>query len=196
MLKVFSSLSMVALIALASAAYSEDWPEFRGPTGQGISMEHNLPVEWSDDLHGTSKNIVWKTAIPGEGWSSPVLRDGRIYLTSAVGKEGGENQGLNAICVEAATGKIRWNVEVFTPAVSVPIHAKNSHASPTPLIDGDRLYVHFGHQGTACLDLAGRNPATFDRLKTEFTEVQLTSPTGQPLHSSALLFAEFSSSWT
>ncbi len=159
MLKVFWSfwsLSMLALIASPSAADGEDWPEFRGPTGQGISAERNLPVEWSDDARGTSKNIVWKTSIPGEGWSSPVLREGRIYLTIAVGKEDGANHGLKAICVEAAMGRILWTVEVFTPEDFVRIHTKNSHASPTPLVEGERLYVHFGHLGTACLDLTGK----------------------------------------
>ncbi|HEY2951876.1 MAG TPA: PQQ-binding-like beta-propeller repeat protein [Verrucomicrobiae bacterium] len=136
----------------ASSAQTENWPEFRGPTGQGLSAAHHLPVEWS----GT-KNVAWKQAIPGKGWSSPVLVAGRIYLTSAVETEAGSKLSLRTICLQATTGKIVWNTEICAPAASQAprIHNKNSHASPTPIVQVDRVYVHFGHQGTACLDLDG-----------------------------------------
>lgn len=131
------------------AARAEDWPEFRGADGQGHSTERHLPVEWS----GT-KNIAWKQAIPGRSWSSPVLQNGRLYLTTAVESGGDAGLSLRALCLNAATGEVRWNTEIFARPAG-RIHSKNSHASPTPRIEGDRLYVHFGHQGTACLDLAG-----------------------------------------
>ncbi len=103
------------------------------------------------------KNVVWKQAIPGKGWSSPVVAAGRIYLTSAVPIEGKDGElSLQALCLDGATGKTLWSKEVFHEDASAPhIHSKNSHASPTALVRDDRLYVHFGHMGTACLDLNG-----------------------------------------
>jgi outer membrane protein assembly factor BamB len=137
-----------------SEASAEGWPQFRGPTGQGIVREGAVPVTWN-----ASTNVVWKQPIPGRGWSSPIVDKGRIYLTSAVPAEGGAlgDQSLLALCLDGTTGRIVWQREVFRQdATTAPaIHGKNSHASPTPLVHGERLYVHFGHQGTACLDLAG-----------------------------------------
>ena len=135
---------------LLSASGAENWPEFRGPTGQGHSTARNLPVEWS-----TNKNIAWKQPIPGKGWSSPVLVDGRLYLTTAVRKTDADGQSLRTLCLDAASGKTLWDTEVFAQPIT-KAHGKNSQASPTPIVEGQRLYVHFGHQGTACLDLAGK----------------------------------------
>jgi outer membrane protein assembly factor BamB len=129
-----------------------DWPEFRGPTGQGLADEARLPVEWN-----TTKNVVWKQAVPGSGWSSPVVVNQRVYLTSAVPDQGKGNLSLETLCFDARTGKRIWATEVFGQGPKAPrIHAKNSHASPTPIVSDGRVYVHFGHQGTACLDLAGK----------------------------------------
>ncbi|MEO8426717.1 MAG: PQQ-binding-like beta-propeller repeat protein [Verrucomicrobiota bacterium] len=144
-----------AIISNASGEQVENWPEFRGPTGQGHSMARNLPLEWKAASEGPGTNIVWKQGIPGKGWSSPVFYDGRIYLTSAVGGNDASSLSLRAICVNASDGRILWNAEVFSRDNLTRIHEKNSHASPTPLVEGNRLYVHFGHNGTACLDLRG-----------------------------------------
>ncbi|MEO5958347.1 MAG: PQQ-binding-like beta-propeller repeat protein, partial [Opitutaceae bacterium] len=135
-----------------SSSHAEPWPEFRGPTGQGISMAMELPVEWS-----TTKNVAWKQAVPGGGWSSPIVGRGQIFLTTAVAGQGGRSS-LRVLAFEAASGRIAWNVEVFAPAeiAAQPIHGKNTEASPTPIVDGERIYVHFGHHGTACLDRAGK----------------------------------------
>jgi len=132
---------------------AENWPEFRGPTGQGHYAGKSLPLEWS-----TTKNVVWKQPIPGRGWSSPILQDGKVFLTTAVPIKDSKDQSLRALCLDAAAGRILWDTEVFRQdgARAPAIHSKNSHASPTPLTDGKRLFVHFGHQGTACLDLAGK----------------------------------------
>jgi outer membrane protein assembly factor BamB len=127
------------------------WPQFRGPGGQGISNARNVPLNWSN-----SSNIVWRAEIPGSGWSSPVLRVGRLYVTTAVMAAEKGNPSLRALCLDANSGKILWNTEVFVHIGSTNIHNKNSHASPTPVVEDDRLYVHFGHQGTACLDLDGK----------------------------------------
>jgi outer membrane protein assembly factor BamB len=132
----------------AAAAHAEDWPQFRGPDGQGHSNARNVPVHWS-----STSNVAWKAPVPGLGWSSPVLSAGRIYLTTAVAAGG--NLSLRALCMEAESGRMTWNVEVFSGSAG-SVHNKNSHASPTPLPDGGRVYVHFGPQGTACLDLSGK----------------------------------------
>jgi outer membrane protein assembly factor BamB len=124
------------------------WPEFRGPTGQGISSATSLPIHWS-----TTTNVAWKQSIPGLGWSSPVLAGENVFLTTAV--ETNNAVSLRALCLDARTGRPLWDTELFAPRPE-RAHTKNSHASPTPVIEGDRLYAHFGHYGTACLDLAGK----------------------------------------
>jgi len=131
----------------------EAWPQFRGPTGQGISSARNLPVKWS-----AKSNVVWKTPLPGKGWSSPVLRDGRLYLTSAVDGKEGRPVSLRVQCVNAANGILVWETEVFRPSSEETreLHQKNSLASATPIVSGNQLFVHFGHMGTAALDLTGK----------------------------------------
>ncbi len=152
---------LVVAVSLSAAARAEDWPEFRGPTGQGLVAGRGLPVEWS-----ATQNVAWKQPIPGLGWSSPVVVEGRIYLTTAVPAAGTKDQSLRALCLDAATGKTFWDVEVFhQDGTKAPaIQKKNSHASPTPLVQDGRLYVHFGHMGTACLDLDGKVRWRNDRL--------------------------------
>ncbi|HEY7315609.1 MAG TPA: PQQ-binding-like beta-propeller repeat protein [Gemmataceae bacterium] len=137
---------------LAPLVRADDWPQFRGPTGQGLVAKGELPTMWGKD-----KNIAWKQAIPGKGWSSPVVAGGRVYLTTAVPRKGSDDLALEALCLDAANGAILWEKEVFRQdgKKSPRIHSKNSHASPTPLVRDGRLFVHFGHQGTACLDLKG-----------------------------------------
>src|SRR2546423_8778404 len=86
-----------------------DWPQFRGPDGQGISNARNVPLNWS-----SSSNIVWRAEIPGVGWSSPVLRGGRLYLTTAVMATDKGNPSLRALCLDASSGgKILWDTEGF-----------------------------------------------------------------------------------
>lgn len=142
---------IAVLVALPgnTAPAAEDWPQFRGPGQQGISAATGVPITWSG-----SKNVAWKTELPGSGWSSPVLSGGRIYLTSAV-TDGATS--LRALCVNAADGKVIWDRELFRPdAGATKMHKKNSLASSTPIVENGKLYVHFGHMGTACLDLEGK----------------------------------------
>ena len=147
--KTGAILLFVAFINAVGAA--EDWPEFRGPTGQGHSNAKDVPTHWS-----ATSNVVWKTAIPGEGWSSPVLVDGKIYLTTAITDS--TNTSLRAICVDAKGGRVEWSIEVLKPdsTATQQMHKKNSLASPTPIVRDGRVYVHFGHMGTAALDLSGK----------------------------------------
>jgi outer membrane protein assembly factor BamB len=145
----FWTIFLISFSAALSSARAADWTEFRGPTGQGHSSEERLPVEWSKE-----KNVVWKVATP-PGWSSPIVAGGKVYMTAAVPQAGGYS--LRALCLDAGIGKKLWEREVFTEGADAPrIHSKNSHASPTPLIEGDHIYVHFGHMGTACLDRDGK----------------------------------------
>lgn len=140
------------LLPLASG---EDWPEFRGPTGQGQSNATGVPTRW-----GPAQNVVWKTALSGTGWSSPVVVGDKIYLTTAVPAGGQEvpeaDRSLRVVCLNAADGGTVWDKEVFLQkAADAPkIHKKNSHASPTVVAEAGKIYAHFGHQGTACLDAA------------------------------------------
>ena len=110
---------------------AQDWPEFRGPTGQGISDERGLPLTWSEN-----KNVRWKVAIPGRGWSSPAIQGDKIWLTTATE----DGKSLRAICVDRNTGVLLQNVEIFRLKDSGHINGKNSHASPTPVLEGDRIY--------------------------------------------------------
>jgi outer membrane protein assembly factor BamB len=148
---LYPAAAVIVLVLGLSAAPAEDWPEFRGPTGQGHARGR-LPIEWGPD-----RNVTWKQAIPGRGWSSPVVCEGRVYLTTAV--EGPKKDwSLRVICLDGKTGAIVWDVEaIHQEAGRVPaIQSKNSNASPTPIVSGKRPYVHFGHLGTACLDLDGK----------------------------------------
>lgn len=135
-------------LGAATAAFAQDWPEFRGPGGQGHSTERGLPLTW-----GEGKNVAWKTKIPGLGWSTPVVAGGRVWLTTAIEQRG---VSLRVLAFDVATGKEVVNVEAFNiPSYRREINPKNSWASPTPVIDGDRIYVHFGADGTAALTATG-----------------------------------------
>jgi outer membrane protein assembly factor BamB len=140
----------LAFLALPLIAAETEWPEFRGPTGQGISAAKDVPVTWS-----ATGNVNWRVPVAGRGWSSPAVANGRIYLTTAVGE--GDVVTLRALCFDAKDGKSVWDVEVFKPgADATKMHRKNSLASPTPIVTADRVFVHFGHMGTAALDLDGK----------------------------------------
>jgi outer membrane protein assembly factor BamB len=132
----------------ALAAQREGWPEFRGPTGQGHSAERDVPLEWSE-----SRNVLWKTPVQGRGWSSPVVERDRVWLTTAVSGRGGTS--LRALAFDVETGREVVNVEVFRVRETDLLNPKNSHASPTPIVEGDRVYVHFGSAGTAALTTSG-----------------------------------------
>lgn len=146
------------------------WPQWRGPEGQGHAPSaRGLPRHF-----GEAEHIVWKTPVPGKGWSSPVLADGRLWLTTAVESVLSEEEkaerlakvenaatlqvsgpvSLRAVCLDADSGRILHDVELFRPSQPDPIHSLNSYASPSPVLDGGRLFCHFGTNGTACLDAA------------------------------------------
>lgn len=142
--------SLLAGAASAALCAGEDWPQFRGPSGQGISTETGIPHEWSE-----TRNIRWKTPLPGTGWSSPAVAGNRIWLTTATDQN--RAVSLRLLSIDAGSGRITSDTEVFQVRDKGPgIHAKNSFASPTAIVRGDRIYVHFGFYGTACLNTSGQ----------------------------------------
>jgi hypothetical protein len=126
-------LPAAACIGLAASAHAADWPQWRGPNGDGISPETNVPVKWS-----ATKNIAWKTAIPGEGHSSPVVWGDGVFLTTALPV----SQERLLLRLDARTGKILWQRTVVKAAPEY-IHRENSLASSTPVTDGERVFTSF-----------------------------------------------------
>lgn len=141
------SLAVLLSFALFTPVVGDDWPQFRGPSGQGHATGKGYALTWSE-----SENVTWKSPVPGLGWSSPSIVGNQIWLTSGVD----DGKSLHAICVDRASGKIVHDVEVFTKEEPGKIHKKNSHASPSALIDGNRVFVHYGAHGTACLSTDGK----------------------------------------
>jgi outer membrane protein assembly factor BamB len=147
---VACNLLAAAWLAASGAWVRADWPEFRGPTGDGQAPAAGgltgLPLHWSE-----TNNIRWQTAIPYRGWSTPVVLGGQVWLTTATE----EGHDFYAVCVDAETGKILFNEKVFHSGAPEPLGngaSMNCYATPSPAIEPGRVYVHFGSFGTACLD--------------------------------------------
>jgi len=138
-------LIAAAMVSVAASVWSEDWPRFRGPTGQGHSTETGLPIEWSTENH-----VAWKTPIPGAGWSSPIVWQGVIYLTTATE----EGAACHVLALDQATGKILWDKAVFRQELKRKEN-KNSFATPTPCTDGRRIYASFADGSFVALNLDG-----------------------------------------
>lgn len=164
------SLAAIGLVSTVSA--DAPWPQFRGPDGNGIAAGP-APTKWSE-----TDNVTWKTGLPGKGWSSPVVVDGQVWITSAVEESASEEEAeaimraagveekkfkqlqakkavrLYALCVDFESGKLVHELELIRVPAPPPIHHFNSFASPTPIIDGDHVICHFGTFGTFCLNRA------------------------------------------
>ncbi len=135
------------LLCQAPRLQALDWPQFRGPDGQGHAESNQLHLSWSE-----TENVVWKVPVPGQGWSSPVIAGNQIWLTSS--DEAGRS--LSALCYDRQNGEQLHQVEVLTTETPGPHHPQNGFASPTPVLDDERVYVHFGPRGTACLSRDGK----------------------------------------
>lgn len=169
MIRTVSAFALLLASTTATFAANE-WPQFRGPTGDGHAVATGIPLNW-----GETQNIKWKTTIPGQGWSSPVIYDDQVWFTTALN----EGKSLRAICVNRDSGAIVHNIELFTPANPGKIHQLNSFASPTPVIDADRVYIHFGNFGTAALN---RKTGSVVWKNTDFSEVIYTvGPGSSPI---------------
>ena len=154
------------IILTLTLTANADWKQWRGPGGQGHAYA-NLPTTWSE-----TKNVTWRTPIPGKGWSSPVIEGDQIWLTTAFETPATEaeakerlkkNTGgvpvyvlsrvrLHAVCLNKRTGKIIHNIPVLTKEEPQWVHKLNSYASPSPIIESGRVYCQFGAYGTACVD--------------------------------------------
>lgn len=142
---LLSTVSSLALFTTAALS-AENWPGFRGPTGQGMSSEKNLPLKWS----GT-ENVVWKTSIPGEGWSSPIVHGDRVFVTSTT-KEG---TSCHVICIDRRSGKILWNTGVGEQKTSKK-RRENSYATPTPVTNGQLVFSVFSSGKIVAVDFDGK----------------------------------------
>jgi outer membrane protein assembly factor BamB len=160
---------MLWILLLGAALAPDHWPQFRGPDASGVAEDKRLPERWSE-----TENVAWKTAIPGVGWSSPVVWGDRIFVTSVIpmveqekprtgiyldGRRvkppPGEHRWM-VYCIDFETGKIRWEREVHRSVPKSARHLKNSFASETPVTDGERVYAYFGNVGVFAFDMDGK----------------------------------------
>ena len=141
---------VVCLVSVLSDVGAEDWIQFRGNDGQGVTAAV-APARGLNE----KENWRWRVPVPGQGWSSPVLKDGRLYLTTAIGGQSGQDGVLQVLSYDFGTGKRLWTTDVFGLPSDGVKHGKNTHASATPYLENGRIYAHFGHFGTACLDSDG-----------------------------------------
>jgi outer membrane protein assembly factor BamB len=156
------------LIGICNAAASDHWPQWRGPDGSGVADGENLPDVWN-----ATKNVLWKRDVPGRGWSSPIVWEDRVFLTTVVnlGESEEPKKGLyfggerlvppqtvhqwKVICFDLASGEVRWERQVHEGPPAGPMHIKNSYASETPVTDSERVYAYFGNLGLFCFALDG-----------------------------------------
>jgi outer membrane protein assembly factor BamB len=139
-------LAAITLVCLPILARAEEWPRFRGPTGQGVSAEKNLPKKW-----GRNENIVWKAEISGDGWSSPIVWGDRVFATTATE----DGQSCRILALSRLEGKQLWNVEVCRQKKTHKID-KNSYATPTPVTDGENVYAVFNDGSIAAVTVEGK----------------------------------------
>lgn len=176
-------VGLLASLSLATAAaHAGDWPQFRGPTGQGHAPDAAAPLAWSE-----TENVAWKVPVPGRGWSSPVIGDGLVWLTTAVtDRETGTS--LRLLSYDAKSGDAVGDVEVFGIGDTTLLNQKNSFASPTPVIDpdGERVFVHFGARGTAAV-ATGAESAGEVLWRTRFPYTSQHGNGGSPILHEGLL---------
>ena len=159
---------LLAVSQPAGVSADDNWPQFRGKQA-GVAEGTGLPETWS-----TTKNVVWKTEIPGSGWSSPIVWGNKIFITSVI-REGKPETPIKGLyfggnrpnpppdvhrwmvyCIDWSTGKIFWERQVHQGVPESPHHVKNTYASETPVTDGERVYSYFGNVGLFCFDLDGK----------------------------------------
>jgi outer membrane protein assembly factor BamB len=126
------------------------WPEYRGPDASGRVPEATPPVRWSETAETMSENIVWKRPTEGLGWSTPVVWDGTAWFTAATE----QGHAMWVVAIDLRSGETLWRTDLFQNEQLDEKHALNSFASPSPVTDGQHVWVHFGSYGTACLDAA------------------------------------------
>jgi outer membrane protein assembly factor BamB len=141
MARILSALLLLIPCLIVQA--SDNWPQFRGPEGTGHSDARDLPLNWSE-----KQNIVWKTPIHDRGWSSPVIYENQVWVTTATQ----DGRKLFAICLDREKGSIIKDMKLFDVSNPQYAHPFNTYASPTAVIEAGRVYITFGSAGTACID--------------------------------------------
>jgi len=161
---------------VADASGTSNWPQWRGPDGQGVSNEKNLPFEWNE-----TKNVLWRTAIPGRGFSSPIVWNDKVFLTTSIEGEHAPAEhkppkhmvgntefthpdwtgvdklhSFKTLCLERDTGKILWERTSYEGTVYDYRHKRGNYAAPTAVTDGKYVYVYFGSEGLFCYDFSGK----------------------------------------
>lgn len=145
-----ANLALVLIYAFTIGSQADDsnsgkpaWSQFRGPNDGKATEDAKFETSWTQ-----SKNIAWKVAIPGSGWSSPVVDNKEVWLTTCLE----ESKSLRALSYDTNSGEKLLDIEVFKPSRLLKKHARNSHATPTPVLDEKNIYVHFGSYGTAAIE--------------------------------------------
>ncbi len=146
-IKLQSCLMLSLVIATATYVQAENWPGWRGPQRTGVTTDTGVPTTWS-----STGNVLWKTSLPGTGISNPVVWQDRVFITAAEGRDQSE---LHVLCLDRDSGRIRWHQRLWGTAPTVFYYPKSGLASPSPLTDGERLWVFFGTGDVFCFDLDG-----------------------------------------
>lgn len=193
---------MIVFAGLVQWSTGQEWNQFRGPTSNGHAKANNLPIDF-----GPEKNMRWKAEVPGRGWSSPVVAGDQVWVTTAIEIEAtGEqkqekmksaNVGglsafskvkLKAYCLDRKSGKTIHDKELFDVSNPPLINTLNSFASPTPIIDDNNVYCHFGTFGTICLN---RKTGAEVWRNTEYQIDHQTGPGSSPLLHNGRLYLNF-----
>jgi outer membrane protein assembly factor BamB len=148
---------MKSCVLLAALLASAQWPQFRGPDGNGVSANAAIPLTWSE-----GENVRWKTAVHGRAWSSPVILGRQVWVTTATP----DGRQLFAVAVDKDTGRIQFDLKLFDVPNPQFAHSFNTYASPTPVIEPGRVYVTFGSPGTAAID-TGTGKVLWERRDLE-----------------------------
>ena len=177
--RIFCFLPVILLFTSQQAAsQDQNWTHFRGSNLNGMALTENIPLKWNDT------NIKWKTEIHDQGYSSPVIYDNQIWVTTAKpdGKE------LYAVCIDFRTGEIIYDIKVFTPDEIPGKHSLNTYASPTACIEKGFVYVHYGSMGTACINTSNGS-IVWKRTDLKCKHVQ--GPASSPVIYKNLLILHF-----
>ncbi len=179
---LMSASLFISLVSVGQAFGNEQWPGYRGPSGQGMASDAKLPLEWNEE-----KNVTWKVPIKGKAWSSPVIWENRIFLTNA--PEDGSR--LSLLCLDKQTGKTIYDRQLHFVPLPQYCHPFNSYASPSPVVEAGRIYVSFGSAYNGCL-----NSATGDVIweRTDFVCNHFRGPGSSPLVIGDQLFLHFDGS--
>lgn len=153
MLRRYIGTAFLVLAANCNNSVAEDWWQFRGPGSNGVVRDLKLPEVWGED-----SSVKWKVAIPGEGWSAPIVIGKKVIVTTAVSsgqKNKNSEHKWQVICLDADTGKVLWTKDALQGKPRLGTHRDNTYASETPATDGTRVVAYFGMMGIFCYDLNG-----------------------------------------